>query len=172
MISSGATLMMAMRVGLTCAIACAMVAQPYRPMVVVGRSMQPTYGNHSVVLTQPIRQGEIKQGAVVVIDMPTGPIVKRIAFGPGDKFMQVCFDGIWTDLIFARPTSKKCLARANWREFTIPQGMVYVLGDNQQVSYDSKQFGCVPVAWIKRILVDQRPFDIFSNHQRPPSNRI
>ena len=171
MINPSATFMMAIRVGVTCAVTCVAYVQPFRPMVVVGRSMEPSYGNHSIVLTEPVRQGQIKQGNVVVIEMPGGPIVKRIAFAPGDNFMQAMIDGRWTDLLFARPTSKKTLARAHWREYTIPAGMVYVLGDNQEVSFDSKQFGCIPISRIKRILANQRPFDTFSNFHRSASSQ-
>jgi len=158
---------MAVKVGVTCAIAGLAYVQPYRPMVVVGHSMEPTYSNHSVVLTKPVQADQIKEGDVVVINMSSGPIVKRIAFGPGDKFLQAFLDGHWVDLIYVRPTTRKSLSMGRWREFTIPDGMVYVLGDNQAVSYDSKQFGCVPMSRIQRILVDQRPYDLFSNFFRP-----
>jgi signal peptidase I len=152
--------------GITCAMAVAAYKQPYRPMVVVGKSMSPTYANLSVVMTEPVRPDQIRAGEVVVIDMPTGPIVKRIAYAPGDKFLQVNNEGDWIDLIYVRPITNKIYQKRQWREYTIPQGMVYVLGDNQEVSYDSKEFGCVPVSHIHRVLVDQRQHDLFANFKQ------
>jgi signal peptidase I len=159
--------MFAKRAVITGAILCTAYIQPFRPMVVVGHSMEPTYKNASVVLTEPVRPDQIRPGQVVVIDMDSGPIVKRIAFGPGDQFMQAFLAGKWTDLIYVRPTGRKSLANYRWREYTIPPGKAYVLGDNQAVSYDSKQFGCVSLSRIHRILLDQRGFDLFSNFDRP-----
>ncbi len=135
--------------------------QPYRPMVVIGRSMEPTYGRDSVVLTAPARPDQLKRGAVVVIDMDSGPIVKRIAFVAGDRIDQALMDGTWVDMVFVRAPNSKAMAKLHWREFVVPKNMVYLLGDNQSVSYDSKQFGCVSTARIHRIVADQRPFDLF-----------
>src|SRR5471030_710347 len=136
MINLSASYLLAKWAGAACAMAALTYVQPYRPMVVVGRSMEPTYGNHSVVMTEPIRPDQIKDGQVVVIDMDYGPIVKRIAFAPGDKFLQIHFDNEWVDLVYVHPTSQKSIRKAEWRQYTIPPGMVYVLGDNQEVSYD------------------------------------
>jgi len=159
------------KIGATCAVAGTAYIQPYRPMVFVGRSMEPTYRSHSIVMTEPVSPDQIQHGQVVVIDMDGGPIVKRIAFAPGDKYMQTWMDGRWVDLIFARPTRKPSLVKMHWREYTVPKGMVYVLGDNQEVSYDSKQFGCIPISRIHRRLVDQRPFNLFANFQTQPAKQ-
>lgn len=171
MLNPNAAFILAKRVGLTCAIACVAYLQPFRPMVVVGRSMEPTYSNGSVEMTEPARPDQIKAGKVVVIDMDSGPIIKRIAFAPGDRILQAKLDGRWTDLIYVRPIKEGHFERLHWRLFVIPPGMVYVLGDNQEVSYDSKQFGCIPMSRIHRILVDQRPFDIFGTRRYTPSQK-
>lgn len=156
--------------GALCALAGLAYLQPYRPMVVVGRSMTPTYSPYAFKLTEPVHPGQLRPGAVVVIDMNSGPIVKRIAFVPGDVIIQTLVDGIWIDLIYARPATPRTLARLRWRPFVVPKDEVYVLGDNQSLSYDSKQFGCVPIGRIHRILLDQQPFEPFPN-RIPASNR-
>jgi len=167
MISLNSLVATAMRVGLTFGIAGAFYLQPYRPMMFVGKSMEPTYRNNSIMLTEPVQQNTLKHGDVVVINMDSGPIVKRIAFVPGDKIIQVYTDGHWVDLVYVQPTSKAHLVHLQWREYVVPKRMVYVLGDNQEVSYDSKEFGCVSTSRISRMLVDQRPFDTFCQAKRP-----
>src|SRR5580658_9551830 len=115
MINPNASLALAKWVGFTFAIAGASYLQPYRPMVVVGRSMEPTYSNHSIVMTEPILPSQLKSGQVVVIDMDTGPIVKRIAFVPGDKFLQILSENEWIDLVYVRPVTNKIFEKRKWR---------------------------------------------------------
>ena len=166
MISLNSTLTLAKRAGVTIGIGAACYLQPYRPMVFVGHSMEPTYQTHSMALTEPVKEDDLKRGQVVVINMESGPIVKRIAFAPGDSFLQTYLDGHWVDMIYVRPTAKSHLNPKTMRTYVVPKGMVYVLGDNLEVSMDSRMFGCVPTSQIDRILVDQRPFDPLKNwHQ-------
>jgi len=137
--------------------AAAMCLQPYRPMIVVGRSMEPTYHDKSLQWTEPVSADQLKKGLVVEINMPTGPIVKRIAFLGGDKIRQIRVGDHWMDMLYVHllPHSKR--SQTNYRNFVVPEGTVYVLGDNQVVSYDSRNFGCVPIERIKRVLLDQEP---------------
>ena len=137
--------------------------QPYRPLVVVGRSMETTYQSHSVEWTEPVAANELRRGQVVEINMPTGPIIKRIGYLGGDKIQQVNIGGQWTDMLYVHPLAHSTTKQMKFRKYVVPQGMAYVLGDNQVVSYDSREFGCIPVSRIKRILVDQEP-PLVGNH--------
>src|ERR1700733_5494786 len=147
----------ALKAAATCGVLGICYLQPLRPMVFDGGSMEPTYRNRSVVFTTPVQPQELHKGDVVVIDMPTGPIVKRIAFMPGDKILRVWFKGYWMDMVFVRPSNRPEPLPSNWGLFTVPSDTVYVLGDNSNVSDDSRHFGCVPMALVRRKLVDQRP---------------
>lgn len=119
--------------------------------------MEPTYSNHSIALTEPIKATDIHRGDVVVIDMATGPIVKRIAFMAGDKILQVKMAKHWIDMINLSPSVHSKMSTLDWRWYIVPPESVYVLGDNQPVSYDSKQLGCISTSLIHRKLVDQEP---------------
>ncbi len=171
MISLNPITTITIKAGATCALAAIAYVQPYRPMVFVGRSMEPTYSSRSIAFTEPIQPSQIRKGEVVVIDMDSGPIVKRIAFAPGDKILQAHLEGKWVDLIYVRPEHVHSYGKHHWREFVVPKDMVYVLGDNQAVSFDSKQFGCISTSRIHRVLVDQRPFDLFSNFNHPSDDK-
>jgi signal peptidase I len=159
----------AAKAGLACAALGAIYAQPYRMMMVVGSSMAPTYQPGSLQLTEPVSPNKLAKGMVVLIDMKGGTIVKRIAFMPGDKIMQMKTGATWFDMIYVHPTTKESLRKSTWRNYVVPPGYVYVLGDNQPVSQDSKTFGCVPMSEIKRKLVEQHPFDVLCETACPES---
>jgi signal peptidase I len=39
------------------------------------------------------------------------------------------------------------------RDPGMPPGAYYVLGDNAEASIDSREFGCVPAAWVYGVVV-------------------
>lgn len=133
-----------------------LVAQPYRPVVFVGTSMQPTYGDREVAIAST-DVAVLRRGDVVVVDGPQGPIIKRIAYLPGDKIKYVFFGGEWM------MGSEKALRMLKHPEKfptkieTVPLGHVYVLGDNWLVSIDSRQFGVVPISNITAKLPNAKP---------------
>jgi len=146
-----------LKIGTSALVLGALFAQPYRPMVVVGRSMEPTYANHLVTLTQPVKVSELRRGQVVVIKMDYGTIVKRIAFLAGDKMTQAKVGNQWMDMLSVHPTSRSKRDVIPMRKVVVPAGEAYVLGDNQNVSLDSRDFGFIREDQIERLLVDQRP---------------
>ena len=59
----------------------------------------------------------------------------------------------WLDMIYVHPPEISTVALwkrrlALSRMFVVPAGMAYVLGDNQEGSLDSREFGCVPMSRI------------------------
>ena len=157
MISISHPVSFALKLSAFALVASGSYCQPYRPMVVVGESMEPTYPNHSLTITEPANASELRRGEVVVINMSFGPIVKRIKYLPGDEIPQMYIHDHWETLVsvHARQTSKTPFCRI--RRLKVPSGQIYVLGDNKAVSYDSRQFGFVPIYEVSRVLVDQRP---------------
>ncbi len=132
--------------------------QPFRPVCIQGRSMEPTYAGKSMVLSAPVEPSQLHRGDVIVIRMHDGPIIKRIALMSGDKFTQVRSGPNWFDLIDVKPKRFPTYTRNVYRQVTIPPGQIYVLGDNAEVSFDSRDFGCIPISSVESKLVDQRPY--------------
>jgi len=135
---------------------CTLVAQPYRPVVFVGTSMQPTYENREVAIAST-DIGELRRGDVVVVDAGNGPIIKRIAYLPGDQIKYIYFGGEW---MMGNDRALRMLKHPEKfaeKTETVPEGHVYVLGDNWLVSVDSRQFGVVPIDQITAKLPHARP---------------
>lgn len=133
------------------------LAQPYRPIVFVGESMAPTYGDREVALSVPVR-GNLKIGDVVLVKTEAGKMVKRIAYLPGDRVPQLRTKRGWYDIIDVdvRPLVEKRPWKIQFQ--TVPHDHVYVLGDNRTASFDSRHFGFVPIQDVKRRVIPARVF--------------
>jgi len=124
-------------------------------MVFVGESMSPTYHNHEITFTEPF-SGIPYAGEVVTMNVGGSTIVKRIAFTPGEQYYQIRIGKEWLDATAINLGRNPERFAKSIRKITVPKGFVYVLGDNEAVSMDSRAFGYVPIANILRKLVDQR----------------
>ncbi len=134
--------------------ACIGYLQPYRLLVFNGDSMEPTYANFSVVVTEPFDR-PLELGDVVVLDSPKGMLVKRVAFLPGDTIRQYWSGSEWADLVLGERPSIKDAYRM--RFVTVPKDHLYVLGDNREESCDSRELGMFTFDQVKRILVNPQP---------------
>jgi signal peptidase I len=102
----------------------------FTTVLVKGRSMFPTFKTNNRVLVckaywlvGPIRDGDV----VVVKDPnPDGYIIKRIHKMAGEKVD-------WKYIPDSYPISQL--------PYRVPEGMVYLLGDNRPESEDSRRFG-------------------------------
>jgi signal peptidase I len=109
----------------------------FKTVQVSGESMLPTLKDGRRVLVSraywlvgPLRDKDI----VVLKDSgPTGYIIKRIAYLPGEEVD-------WKLMPESHPLSEG--------KFKVPDGTVYVLGDNLPASEDSRKFGPVPVTEV------------------------
>jgi len=127
--------------------------QPYRPVVVSGVSMSPTYEDREVLWTTN-QVGDLRRGDVVIVDTASGPMIKRIALLPGEHFYRMNYLGVKADLIEVRPpfSSRRPVERID-----VPSNSVYVLGDNLTMSVDSRKLGFIPISAIRGKVLDQRP---------------
>ncbi|MGN6609428.1 MAG: signal peptidase I [Jatrophihabitans sp.] len=142
--------------------------------VVVGPSMEPLLRPGDRVVLNPLsyRFGDPARGDVVALDPPSGPrgtAVKRIIALPGDQLeilpgaravLRLRLGGVgpWQRRVepyvraFSSPSLGCCDAsgRATLHPapYTVPRGHYFVMGDNRNVSVDSRAYGPVPAAAI------------------------
>lgn len=125
------------------------------PFWVLSSSMEPTVPEGSIVLLY--RQGEPVQGALVAFQNPAGTdtVLKRVVAVEGQTVAiedaRLYVDGT------ALPEPFVDHSRIDGTYFgpvTVPEGHVFVMGDNRAESIDSREFGPLPeeaveatVAW-------------------------
>lgn len=133
----------------------------YRPVVVVGDSMSPTLRNRQVVLTPRLggHSGPVSRGDIVVFRHQGEVCVKRVVGLAGDVLRVARFDNGTSGLLGDGLPADKVLRYARLRPdkarvdaVRVPEGTVYVAGDNRPCSLDSRHFGPVPLeALIGRV---------------------
>lgn len=138
-------------------------------------SMEPTLqpGERLIVNKLAYRLGSIKRGDVIVFHYPRNPnsdYIKRVIGLPGetvriaDGTVYINNEPLQEDYIAAPPTY--------FGEWTVPEGQVFVLGDNRNQSFDSHSWGFVPKEMIvgKAILIYWPPNAIRVLNQTPVVN--
>ncbi len=133
-------------------------------------SMEPTLTEGDNLLVEKLshRFGWLRRGDIIVFKSPESDIllIKRLVALEGDKVEvrdgKVYVNGeiSLTGLPEEPETPQGSLPE--YTDLTVPEGMVYLLGDNRQYSLDSTEFGPVDKKWIKgRALIRVYPFDRF-----------
>ena len=129
--------------------------------VVRGLSMEPTYQDGQVVLVRrrTIFNQTLHRNDVVLLQRNRGEvIIKRIYRLPGEEVPRgspYLFGGLelrGLQDFYEQATVKR--NGLNVVRYSVPRGYIVVLGDNPEVSEDSRYFGPVPISSIIGSVVD------------------
>ena len=133
------------------------------------RSMELTLEQNDRVLVSKLdyRFGTPQRGDIVVFNPPTDstiPYVKRVIAVGGDTIDlrdgKVYVNGKLIEYAQTRGQPTTPQAATIRFPFTVPEGAIFVLGDNRQSSSDSRTFGSVPVGnIIGKVILRFWPFD-------------
>jgi signal peptidase I len=131
---------------------------PLHTTVVRGDSMAPTLkpGGLYVLDKGYYRDHAVERGDVVVFRYQGETWIKRVYAVPGDRLLLLQYsDGEGTEVVepsevdlYRRLERSGRLADRWLSEVVVPPGHCFVVGDNEHVSWDSRSFGCLPVAAI------------------------
>lgn len=141
-----------------------------RVVTVSGSSMEPTLASGESVLVQTLTGG-IERGDIVVADSYTSygdPIIKRV-IGTGGDVIDIDFatgtvtrnGEVLQEAYISAPTTTGYDVAF---PLTVPQGQVFLMGDNRPRSKDSRssEIGCVDErALLGKVVLRIRPLERF-----------
>jgi signal peptidase I len=133
------------------------------------RSMELTLEQNDRVLVSKVdyRFGAPQRGDIIVFNPPTDstiPYVKRV-IGLGGETIDLRDGKVYVNgrlIEYAETRGQRTTPQAATvaYPFAVPEGQVFVLGDNRQSSSDSRTFGSVPVGnIIGKVILRFWPFD-------------
>jgi len=129
------------------------------PIIVSGDSMDSTLKDGDVMLLNKLsyRTSEIERFDIVVIEYNDSFIIKRIIGMPGDTVK--CIDNVLyiNDKIYVENYLDDGTLTTDFEVDTIPDGYYFALGDNREVSLDSRKIGLIK----EKDIEGQATFTIF-----------
>lgn len=162
----------ALPIVLAVAIAAVLLVRMYvvEPYIIPSESMDPTIEVGDMVLGEKLslKSEEPKRGDIVFFKNPDpdsahGVLVKRVVAVGGQtvdlRYGKVYIDGVKEKGGHAHgmsmPLEERYLETDVSFPYTVPEGYIWVMGDNRENSLDSRSFGAIPIdtvyaeSWIR-----------------------
>lgn len=122
------------------------------PFAVVSDSMSPTLAEGSTVLVDRVSPhlGSPDRQDLVLFTTADGPVIKRVVGVGGDTVAME--DSVL--IVNGEPVDEPYVDEVTldgvfYHEVVVPEGYVFVLGDNRFDSVDSRNYGPVPVSAVQ-----------------------
>lgn len=152
-----------------------------QPNQVKGASMEDTFHSGEYIFTSKVayKFGPIKKGDVVIFKSPKNndiELIKRVIALPGDTVLiqneEVFVNNqkIQEDYIKTPTNLIPGGAVVEGSPVIVPEGNMFVMGDNRGASSDSREFGPVPESLlIGQVVYRYFPFDMMGSIKNPLS---
>ena len=125
-----------------------------RPLRISGYSMEPTLEKGNIVLVNRIYRfwEKPQRGDLIVFEDERGTFVKRIIGFPGETVEVISGEVFIDSCPVEESYANQLIGDAS--PLLVPEGSVYVLGDNRSEMYDSRmeEVGCIPLDRIEGIV--------------------
>lgn len=135
----------------------------FRMAIVFGESMEPTLNANDWVLVWQLFYNPFP-GDIVITDKSneySQNLVKRV-IAVENQHLVLCDNQVFVDdvLIEEDYLLEKNTCDYSTVDMVIPEGEVFVMGDNRGGSKDSRDFGCIPVEQVKgKVLIRLFPLN-------------
>lgn len=124
------------------------------PVRLMGSSMEPTMGDGEIVLMSRFAAmgGSYEKGDIVLFDYTDAQgksrtVVKRIIAAGGDS-IRILPEGVEVNgALLEEPYLRE--KTDGLVDMTVPEGTVFVMGDNRKTSYDSRNMGAISCEDLK-----------------------
>lgn len=125
----------------------------FQAFSIPSESMEDTLliGDHVVVEKLSYRFGSVDRGDIVVFDTPEGvwsefdEMIKRVIGLPGDTIAARGGQVLVNDVPLDEPYLHPDAITMDFGPVTVPEGQVFLMGDNRHRSSDSRTFGAVDI---------------------------
>ena len=114
---------------------------------VVGSSMEPTYHHGNIILVDKVFYKQPAYNDIVVVKYPVSineqQIIKRIVGLPGDRIEMKDNQLYRNDELLKEDYINEPMVNNKDFSYDIPEGKIFVMGDNRNHSVDSREMGYV-----------------------------
>ena len=114
---------------------------------VVGSSMEPTYHHGNIILVDKVFYKQPAYNDIVVVEYPVSineqQIIKRIVGLPGDHIEMKDNQLYRNDELLKEDYINEPMVNNKDFSYDIPEGKIFVMGDNRNHSVDSREIGYV-----------------------------
>ena len=123
---------------------------PFKIIIVQGLSMYPSLKDKQILIA--VRTNKVNKNDVVVAYFEDSYIIKRVAYVAGDEIFYLFTNNSELPIIINKELyekHKKNEKTASVQKIKIDKDKVFLLGDNSELSDDSRRFGCLNTDTIK-----------------------